>query len=268
MSNTFNLQRFILLFKKHTTEHIKAYLLSTAVLFGAIVLFLAFCLFMDNNVLSSNSQVGAFLWVLILSGSIFTSLTFSSLGTKNQSIPTLMLPASHFEKFLVQWLYSFVIFQLVFLIVFFLADSIIISLFPSGIDSYGLIKQNRMIDLSAEHGSPYTALIFYALFHGLTLFGAVFFEKLHFIKTTFVFLVGFILLMGINQPFLTFLTGRIFSHNAMPFGAVNFTDKLYHDSYVRIDVGTSTVIGSVCALAITVILLWLGAFYRLKEKQV
>jgi hypothetical protein len=34
MSNTFNLTRFIRLFKKHTLEHAKTYLLSTGVLAG------------------------------------------------------------------------------------------------------------------------------------------------------------------------------------------------------------------------------------------
>ncbi|WP_317169489.1 TlpA family protein disulfide reductase [Mucilaginibacter humi] len=118
MNNTFNLKRFLLLFKKQTAEHLKAYLLSTAVLFGTVLLLFAYVTFTENGRLTANTQTGIFVWILILSGSIFTSLCFSSLGSK-QGILTLTLPASHLEKFPVQWVYSFVIFQIVFIGVFF-----------------------------------------------------------------------------------------------------------------------------------------------------
>lgn len=268
MNNTFNSQRFLLLFKKQTAEHLKAYLLSTAVLLGTLLLLLAYVTFTENGRLTANTQTGIFIWILVLSGSIFTSLCFSSLSSK-QAILTLTLPASHFEKFLVQWVYSFVIFQIVFLGVFFLADGIVFSLFPTGTGYDGTIVRNKVIGLlDSGNRNALMGMGFYTLFHALSLFGAVFFEKLHFIKSASIFLLGLLLLMIINQPFLNYICGRTFSHSSLPFASASFTDRDFHNISVRIDVSDNTITMVLTAFAVVVVLLWTGAFFKLKEKQV
>src|SRR4051794_28226809 len=104
MSNTFDIKRFGMLFKKHTLEHGKTYLLSAGVLTGIMFLTLGFMSYSSNGHLRINEQIPVFVFLSIIAGGIFTSIVFTELGDKSKAIPTLMLPASHFEKYLVAWL--------------------------------------------------------------------------------------------------------------------------------------------------------------------
>src|ERR1700712_4678815 len=123
MNNTFNIDRFMLLFKKRSVEQAKTYLLSIAVLTGMLFIILGFNSFTNRGHLDRNPQGIIFMFFLLLGGSIYTSLSFTDMGDKKMAIPALALPASHFEKYLVSWLYSYVIFQLVCVGVFYFADS-------------------------------------------------------------------------------------------------------------------------------------------------
>lgn len=128
MNNIFSFNRFTLLFKKHSIEHAKTYLLSIAVLAGLMSLVLGFTVYSSHGLLPIEIQNISFYYFILGAGSIFTSLTFTDLGDKKRAPSALTLPASHFEKYLVSWLYSFVIFQLVLIGLFYLINSIIISI--------------------------------------------------------------------------------------------------------------------------------------------
>lgn len=259
MNNTFSLTRFIMLFKKHTLEHGKTYLLSTGVLAGVTAIGLGIFSFTNGGRLAIPVQAIIFVYVLTLAGSVFTSLVFADLGDKRKANQVLTLPASHLEKFLVTWIYSFVIYQLLFMGVFYVVDWIII-----GISRPPANDPNKMINIFDLEQKAYMGFIAYTVFHGFTLWGAIFFEKLHFIKTAFIFFIYILVFIVINTPLLQFIIGKNVERS-MAFGGFSITDsKRVWDIWAPDNMNHTTLI----VFAITVITLWLSAFFRLKEKEI
>jgi hypothetical protein len=258
MNNTFNLKRFGMLFKKHTLEHGKAYLLSTGVLTGLMFICLLYMSFISGGHLNANAQIPVFLVELLLAGSIFTSNAFSDLGNKSKGIPTLMIPASHFEKYLVVWLYTYVIFQVVFVAVFYLTGEIVLTLGKHDLPTDKLVNV-----FDTENDSWYTFVI-YGLLHSFAFFGAVHFKKLHFIKTAITFFICVLLLVIINGPML----GRMVNADinaGLPFQRLLLGEK---DQYIAIDPSRNMISASYCVLALVVLLLWITTYFKLKEKEV
>ena len=74
------------------------------------------------------SSTAVFEAFLLLAGTMFTSTIFAGYGDKKKAVAALTLPASHFEKYLVAWLYSFLIFAIVYSAGFFLIASLAINI--------------------------------------------------------------------------------------------------------------------------------------------
>jgi hypothetical protein len=256
MNNTFNSGRFARLFVKHTTEHYKGYLMSLTVLFGVMLLGASFLVYLINAPIDLGLQTALFVGIMLLSGTIFTSTVFSDFGDRKKAGSALMLPASHFEKYLVAWFYSFIGFLVCYLACFYLVDWLAINAkhYPG--------QQTVMLNVF----SSYIILCFlmFAFMHAVTLWGAIFYNKLHFVKTAFAFFIGIALLMIINKGMLGYLVGR----NALttpPFGALKIME---HNREINVFIAGDDggfVIWVLFALAF---IFWAAAYYRLKEKQV
>jgi hypothetical protein len=104
----------------------------------------------------------------------------------------------------------------------------------------------------------------YAMLHGFSLWGAVFFNKLHFIKTAFIFFITIVLLSIINTSFVEALIGREI-RTATPFATISFYEK---HRYVWVDVVRQTDPLVIGVFIVVAIIFWAAAYYRLKEKQV
>ena len=114
-----------------------------------------------------------------------------------------------------------------------------------------------------EPGVGWILLIF-AMMHGAAICGAIFFKKLHFIKTAFVFFIGLMVLTLINKPIVETLLG-INITAAIPFAQVNFFEGQTFYSILPLT-GIEVLFYSLTsALAL---LLWAAAYLRLTEKQV
>jgi hypothetical protein len=262
MNNTFSLKRFALLFKKHTMENAKTYLLSIAVIVGLLFLLFGFMMFTSHNYLPVNAQGIIFTFALWIIGSIFTSLSFADLGDKKKAIGVLTLPASHLEKFLVRWLYSFVIFPLIFTGVFYLVDWTMITIrLPPPPD------KNELFSMLDPTAIQYYAFLAYAMFNAFTLWGAIFFEKLHFIKTTVVFFIYVIAFIVITDPLLHLVTG-IHNSTSIPFGMMHAKTITYPNDWWRVTPTEQMKNTNVAVFIITLIVLWMSALARLKEKEV
>ena len=261
MNSTFNLKRFLLLFKKHSVEHAKANLLSLLVLMGLLFLLLGYYSYSSHGHLDKNAQGITFIFFMLVGGSIYTSISFNALGDKKKAIPFLILPASHFEKYLVSWLYTYMIFQLVFLGAFYLVDITVIHLGVKPVANWeGLIN----IFSSREKGSM--AFLAYTIFNGLALWGAVFFGKLHFIKTSIIFFVCLAVLILFNNQLLNILiVAKANTISGAPFQGLDINDDI---NFWRITPDQSWVLYGKCIVLFTALLLWTGAFFRLKEKEV
>jgi hypothetical protein len=259
MNNTFSLNRFVLLFKKHTLEHAKTYLLSIAVLAGVIALMLSFLAYMDDGVLGESAQGLIFIYCIAFAGSIFTSLSFTDLGNKRKATQALTLPASHFEKYLVAWIYTFIIFQLVCVGLFYLVDWTVLSV----ITPHPPFK-NTLVNILDTNQKAYLGFIAFAVFHGLAIWGAIFFEKLHFIKTAFVFFIYIIFFGIIGEPLLHLITGKDYFHGA-PFGPLYFPENK-QVLHIRPDDNMNYT--TLVVLGIAIVIFWISAFFRLKEKEI
>lgn len=257
MNEIFSSKRFARLFVKHTAEHYKGYLMSLCVLTGVMLLGGGFLVYMVNARLDKGVQTGLFLVVLLLAGSIFTSTAFADLGDKKKAMIWLTLPASHFEKFLIAWIYSFIIFLVLYTISFYGVAMFILNIKRFDEQPEGILNifNTRILSM----------YVIYAFLHGVALYGAIYFEKLHFIKTAFVFFIFVAILIFINKILLGTMLGRTVEV-APPFGDLRFFENgQMYDLYVKWKSQTDALVWCTGLLAV---LLWTAGYFRLKEKQV
>jgi uncharacterized membrane protein len=257
MNKIFNPARFGKLFVKHTTEHYKGYLMALAVLIGVLELGGSFLVYMIDAPLDHSTQSALFLIILLIAGTIYTSTIFADLGEKNKSIAFLTLPATHFEKYLVAWLYSFLAFLVIYAISFYLVALFLLNIRHVPGQAGGVINlwQKQYIQMG----------LVYAFLHAIAFWGAICFNKLHFIKTAFVFFIFLGLLILFNKIVLTAMIDRNVDA-APPFGSLRFQDGGRQVDITLPDVRDNPTL-TFLVLGLTLVI-WIAAYYRLKEKQV
>jgi hypothetical protein len=263
MNNTFDIKRFGMLFKKHTVEHSKTYGLSIAVLFGVILLVLLFFSMMNRWHISEQEQIIVLIFTMGGFGSIFGSMVFADLGDRSKVIPALMLPSSHFEKFLVGLLYSYFIFLIVFVASFCLADYIVVSIGEHDLDEHKMIN---VFDTTGR--KPAIAFMMFTLFHAFVFWGSIFFKKLHFVKTTIVFFLCLGAAALINGLVLNmfFAADNRFSAG-MPFTGIFIFDL--NSTYGGWNIQASDKFDTygLTVFVIVVLLFWTTTYFKLKEKE-
>ncbi|RYE32514.1 MAG: hypothetical protein EOP42_09320 [Sphingobacteriaceae bacterium] len=259
MNQTFNLNRFLMLFKKHVIENYKTYLMSVGVLAGILFLWLGLSAYFNDGFLPIGSQMGCFVAGLLLGGCIFTSLIFADLGNKKEAISALTLPASVLEKYLVSWIVSFLIFTVIFTGVFYAVAATVIGL---GHNSSG--KENVLLNVFSDDQKAYYGFIIYIVLHAVVFLGAIYFEKLHFIKTAFAFFTGAFLLSLINRPILSAMFNQRIIGTSI-FSPVNISNGKEAFQIHAPDVKTQT---EAIITGVVVLVLWISAYYKLKEKEV
>lgn len=259
MNTHFDLKRFKLLFNKHTSEHFGAYSMAMLALFGmmlSIVLF--FSLTQKSSFLNVNFQRDIFYLFLWISGSIFTSNVFADLGDKRKASSTLMLPGSHFEKFLINWIYSYLIFQIVYIAIFYVVIFIASSLgkFQG--------KGFEIYDLGLDVRATCWIFLFFMVIHAISFTGSIYFNKLHLVKTTLAFFGIFMLFVLINEPVMELILGRDVGA-PIPFFRVVLEEK---DDIYRLDVRRiQRLLIMIVPVAIAAIL-WTASYFRLGEKEI
>lgn len=259
MNNIFSFQRFFKLLSKHTREHYRTHLMSIGVLVGILSLMMGTAAYFNGGEVGINAQLSFFYIFLFLSGTIFTSMVFDDLGDKKKSIPALTLPVSHFERFLVGWIYSFLFFQAIFVICFFIIDFIIISA-----GNINPLVKNELVSMVDKKNQFLISFLIFGLLHATALLGAIFFDKLHFIKTAFASFVVLIILQLANVPLMNLLfktNGRM----QPMFVGVSLEENSRSFFITPSDLSYNIVITMFIGVTL---LLWTAAFFKLKEKQV
>lgn len=257
MNQTFNLKRFSLLFKKHTADNYKTYVMAFFVLLGVLFLVMSYVAYMSAGIIIAKTQIPIFIFLFLISGTIFTSITFADFGNKKKAIGILTLPASHFEKYLVGWTYSFIIFQLLFTGAFYLIAMLInqaASLNPRG-------DLNLVLDLFSKDEKVYIVFYIFTALHAFILWGSIFFKNNHWIKTAFaLFIAGFVIVFLNLQTLRVLIDAKI--QSAIPFTSLQIPPEYrfiaVHNSEIHLLITLVTV----------VFIVWVSAFYKLKEKEV
>jgi hypothetical protein len=230
--------------------------MSIAVLVGVMILGGSFLVYMADVRLDKNIQTFLFFTILLLAGTIFTSSVFADLGEKKKAIAWLVLPASHFEKYLTAWIYSFLLFTIVYTVIFYLAIFIAVNI--QHVDGHPQIIINVFDKQILQ------MYLVYVFLHSIAFFGAIYFEKLHFIKTAFVFFIFIAIMIMLNKGLLSALLGRTVDASP-PFGNLRFADS---GQTVDIEMASQNSPYLLYLLIILAFIFWAAAFFRLKEKQV
>ncbi|GAB3576961.1 hypothetical protein [Hymenobacter daeguensis] len=255
MSQSFSLSRFGRLFSKHTAEYGGGYLLATGVLIGGIALILGFLAVMTSGPVLPEMQGIIFIMGLMAAGAFFTSTVFAPLGDKRQATAMLMLPASHWEKYLVGWVYAVPIYLAVYIGCFYLVDALVLQIEGK----FG--PQAPLVELFSVRYS----LVVYAAVSAVFLWGSVFFAKQQFVRTAFAILVGVVVLALLNMQLVQALVGREVN-SVVPLSGMSFVEgKEWHSvnlSPVQNGWFTEALLGGLLLLG------WIGAYVRLTEKEV
>lgn len=260
MSQFFNPSRFARLFGKHTAEYGGGYLLATGVLTGGLALLLGFIAFMSSGPLVPEIQGVIFVMGLLAAGAFFTSTVFAPLGDKRQATAALMLPVSHWERYLVGWLYAVPLYLATYVGCFFLVDALVLQVEGQ----FG--PQAPLVELfSAQSRHLQISLVVYAAVSAVFLWGSIFFVKQQFVRTAFAVLVATVVLVVLNIQLVEGLIGREVS-GVMPFAGMSFQEgQEWHSvnlSPIQNGWFAEALLGGLMLLG------WAGAYLRLTEKEV
>lgn len=257
MNQLFDFGRFGRLLRKYTAEHLPSYLLSTAVLAGGVLVVLGALTYLTRRPLEREMQIVLFLFGLLAAGALFTASVFAALGTPRGAAPALLLPASHLEKYLVAWLWSLPVFLVVYTGVFTLVNLLLLQLSSQG-------RPYEVYDFARGAREWLTPLLSYALLHSVALFGAIYFRRMHAIKTAFLVFGLLIGLLLTNRQLLKLLLPG--SSPIAPFGDV-WVGEGRQRVLLALPEGQWHLALALLPLALAG-LLWLAAYNRLAEKQI
>jgi len=249
MNQYFNLTRFGCLLRKHLAEHALSYLLSSAVLLGAMLVVMGFLAYVQDNPPGEAGQSALFILFMLGAGGYFASSAFGQFGAGRQAALALTLPASQVEKYLVAWLVSLPVFLGVFVAVFYAADWLIQALasHPQPIVNIFTLEAGQL-------------LLIYLVVHGAALWGSIFFGRLQFVKTACLGLLMAAIIGFINYRVLKSLLSKDLLI-ALPLGDVRFQGG----GALSLPVAQQAWLALV-PLALAA-LLWAAAYARLTEKQ-
>lgn len=129
----FSMNRFTNLCRKEMVENWKANVLRIVLMYGVMAIILCWNAYFEYKWYTSpqGSDVAdpvvrfglmALLWFLWGFGCLSASFTMEKMKSKNSRVSVLMSPATPFEHFISRWVISTVVFLVVFLILFKLAD--------------------------------------------------------------------------------------------------------------------------------------------------
>ena len=265
MNNTFDFNRFSLLVKRQWIENKKLFLMASFGIVGIIIVIDSLLMRWEYGYIDTIPRFSIFLLSFYFGGSVFTNYVLKDLSDKNSSTSFLLVPASHFEKFLTGTFYAFIIFPTVFLTLFYVVDYGFVNIgnnikdglkVPSvkNIQLHTYIINNKNIrEMLGE------IVGFWLVIQAFILMGAAQFEGRSYIKTAFMgfallFLIGFVIYVS-NKFLLSDITEQ-------------FQNKGYSRELVK---PTKDMIGGILGICLIYVLppiLLVTAYLKLKEKQV
>lgn len=258
MNNTFSFKRFLKLFMRHTVANYKPYLMSLLIMVAILFLFLGYASTTRNSFFSIE-QYSVFMVLLFTLGAIFTSGIFSELSSPGKSISFLMLPGSRLEKWLVGWLYSFVVFLVVYIAAFYFTDIIVLN-----ISNTFSKHPQKLMNLFNPELHFWRDLMMFTLIHSLSLFGALFFNRYHFLKIASLFVVFYVGLIFLNAFFLNVFISKDVAVGGL-FSDISLNERKSYYAVYASDFMKSSLPYLLFAVAC---LTWTAAYHKLKEKEV
>ena len=265
MNNTFDFNRFSLLVKRQWVENKKLFLMASFGIVGILVVLNSLIMRWESGTTNEVARFSMFNLSLFLSGSIFANYTFKDISDKNSSTSFLLVPASHFEKFLMGVFYVFIVFPIVFLALFYVVDYGFVSIgdnikdgsTASGLKNtqlYSFILGNK--NIKDELGK---IIGFWLVMQAFILIGAAQFEGRSYVKTAFM---GFALLFLLG--FVIYLSDKLLLNDI----TLQFQSKGYSRELIKPTKDVISGILGIILIYVVPLMLLIVAYFKLKEKQV
>lgn len=269
----FCMPRFINLCRKEMVENWRSNVLRIVLLYGVMAVILLWngyfeyrgnypSYYLERNEDSAwRFALVAFMWFLWGFGCLSASFTMETMKTKTSRLSVLMTPATLFEKFFCRWMLSTVVFLIVFLITFKLADYTRFLIYSLSYPDLKVIAPVKLTHLVGDAKGYYTlcrtsieliaVVAVYFFFQSCFVLGSSIWPKNSFLKT---FAAGSIITISytIIAYFLSkALWGDTFSHLSGVY--------MSEESMLNLLIIASTFFA---------LLNWALAYYRFKESEI
>ncbi|MCF0051545.1 hypothetical protein LXM25_15870 [Dyadobacter sp. LJ53] len=269
MNQIFNIHRFALVVKLDLVERGKNYLLIALLL---TILLLSLML----PIVTSSKPSGTFealhymamFMVMLFASSFYTSSAMTHYAAAPTSISNIMLPASHFEKFLSALFFN-LLFVILFLVLYFQLHYRTIDIANAKLPSWGYKYPYMKVDLAVYFSFAYFML------HSIIFLGSIYFSKRSYVKTAAFTCVAVLVVFTIHFTMSNYLTHYPSKLNTLPFASWQMW--YFNDGNFAVFLGLNTfyiqfpeTVYRAIQGFITVFILsiWYIAYLRLKEKEV
>ena len=265
MNNTFDFNRFSLLVKRQWVENKKLFLMASFGIMGILIVIDSLIMRWESGNMNADARFPFFLLSLFFGGSIFANYIFKDLSDKNSNTGFLLIPASHFEKFLTGVFYAFIVFPVVFLDLFYVMDLGFVSIANNiknglkvpaadNIQLHTFIINNKNIRESLGE-----IIGFWLVIQAFVLAGAARFEGRSYIKTAFMGFALFFLLV-----FVIYLSDKFLLSDIK----MQFQNKGYSRELVKPIKEMFNRVFEIILIYILPPILLVITYFKLKEKQV
>lgn len=250
MENTLQVSRLGKLFNKHMRENLKFYA-------GCALVFLALqtCVYFFNlNVsrdfmINYEDQMAFFAIGMYLGLFIITVISFTDYNHPRSIFPAIMLPASTFEKYILRWFITLVGYTLVAWALYHLTQSFFSAYLPRTFFFWHL-----------EWQIIRWGLLIYALVHSVAFLGAISFRKRTLVSTALVTFITFLLFMYLNHR-LTLTEGTSIPFPFLPL----MINTVEGPAKVAAEDNETW---AYLTIAVLTVILWVTAYFKLKEREV
>jgi hypothetical protein len=264
MSSTFSISRLGKLIVKQLFENSRLYIFSVLALFGLLSLVFAFWISATGPHFYEVGAYIIFLFGLFITGSVFASMSFNMLGSKDKGIYWLGIPATHLEKLICTIFYSTIVFTLVYCLCFYIIKTISISFLTEYIKNNPGMSYEPLTDFEHGFGAAIKYFIYaYFAVQSLYLLGSVYFSRYSFVITT---VVGALLIFAFGY-YINRIQNNL--HGVFDMTSLIIRDSGIKDSYLLYSL--SPTISNILKYLVQFAwapLFWIVSWFRLKEKEI
>ncbi|MCD8029313.1 MAG: hypothetical protein LUF85_00285 [Bacteroides sp.] len=265
---TFNFSRLIHLFHKDVAENWRKYILYVGTMFGVFVIFFLWRGFFVYKVTPTDvpdrmvsACVNMFIAMWFIYGCVSASFTMENLKRKSNRISVFTLPATPLEKYFSRWFIHTVIFLLLFVFSFKLADYIRVLVFSLSFPSISVhpVSLNSIFTISGLDCHLYNNIssvsglvIGYFFLQSCFVLGSVWWPKNAFPKT---FLALFCILILFSVALWGIVRIFLFKETLQGVHIENGSDILGRNIYWALGIGFT-------------LFNWIIGYYRFKETDI
>jgi len=244
----------------------RLYLFSILALLGLLALVFGFWFIGAGPNYHEDGLYAIFFTGLFITGTIFASISFNALGSKDKGIYWLSVPATHFEKLACTILYATIFFTIAYCACFYCIKFIGLSFLDVYMKKHPGLSYTKLTDFDNGFGGAIKYMI-YAFFaiQSLYLLGSAYFRRYSFIVTTVVgalVIFAFVYILSlIHDNMFEGLNWNITSVRTYNDNVTN-EYKLY---------AVSPTVVSILKYALQFAwapVFWFVAWFRLKEKEI